>query len=153
MNRLGDQFFSCTGFALNQYCGIGRCDSFNLFEHGFECRALAYDSLELLLVAKPECFEVPHNSAAVTGLLLASYTGVLIGATAIPVWSENRRLLPAHFLTSGLGCAAGILELAGFLIPATQILGFIASGIETLIELKLLVRKHSADAPLHQGRS
>src|ERR1700757_1613923 len=61
MNRLGDQFFSCTGFALNQYCGIGRCDSFNLFEHGFECRALAYDSLELLLVAKPECFEVPHN--------------------------------------------------------------------------------------------
>jgi hypothetical protein len=92
-------------------------------------------------------------SAAVTGLLLSSYTGVLIGATAIPVWSENRRLLPAHFLTSGLGCAAGILELAGFLIPATQILGFIASGIETLIELKLLVRKHSVDAPLHHGRS
>lgn len=92
-------------------------------------------------------------SAAVTGLLLASYTGVLIGATAIPVWSENRRLLPAHFLTSGLGCAAGILELVGFLIPATQILGFIASGNETLIELKLLVRKHSVDAPLHHGRS
>src|SRR5467141_2929204 len=92
-------------------------------------------------------------SAAVTGLLLASYTGVLIGATAIPVWSENRRLLPAHFLTSGLGSAAGIFELAGFLIPATQILGFIASGIETLVELKLLLRKHSVDAPLHHGRS
>ena len=42
-------------------------------------------------------------SAALTGLLLASYTGVLIGATAIPVWHEIGRLLPAHFLTSGLG--------------------------------------------------
>src|SRR5579871_1625059 len=28
-------------------------------------------------------------AAAVTGLLLASYTGVLIGATAIPVWNQN----------------------------------------------------------------
>jgi hypothetical protein len=93
------------------------------------------------------------TSAAATGLLLASYTAVLIGATAIPVWSENRRLLPAHFLTSGLGCSAGILELAGFLIPATQILGFAASGIETVIEIFLEVRKRPVDAPLHNGRS
>ena len=46
-------------------------------------------------------------AAAVTGLLLASYTGVLIGATAIPVWHENRLLLPGHFLTSGLGGFGG----------------------------------------------
>jgi hypothetical protein len=92
-------------------------------------------------------------AGAVTGLLLAGYTGVLIGATAIPVWSENRTLLPAHFLTSGLGGAAAILELAGFLIPATQILGFAASGIETLIEVLLQVRKRPVDAPLHHGRS
>src|SRR5258707_959260 len=92
-------------------------------------------------------------SAAVTGLLLASYTGVLIGATAVPVWSENRKLLPAHFLTSGLGGASGILELAGFLVPATQILGFAASGIETLIEIMLQVWKRPVDAPLHHGRS
>ncbi len=92
-------------------------------------------------------------AAALMGLLLASYTGVLIGATAIPVWSENRKLLPAHFLTSGLGGAAGILELAGFLIPATQILGFAASGIETGIETMLTVRKRVADGPLHHGFS
>jgi hypothetical protein len=82
-----------------------------------------------------------ETSAAAVGLLLASYTAVLIGATAIPVWSENRKLLPVHFLTSGLGCSAAILELAGFLIPATQILGFAASGIETVIEIFLEVRK------------
>ncbi len=92
-------------------------------------------------------------SAALTGLLLASYTGVLIGATAIPVWHEHRRLLPVHFLTSGLGGAVGILELAGFLIPATQILGFATSGVETVIEIYLTVRKGVADKPLHHGIS
>jgi len=94
-----------------------------------------------------------ETSAAAIGLLLAGYTAVLIGATAIPVWSENRKLLPAHFLTSGLGGSAAILELAGFLIPATQILGFAASGIETVIEIFLEVRKRPVDAPLHHGRS
>ena len=92
-------------------------------------------------------------AAALMGLLLASYTAVLIGATAIPVWSQNRKLLPAHFLASGLGGAAGILELAGFLVPATQILGFAASGIETAIEILLTVRKGAADKPLHHGVS
>jgi hypothetical protein len=92
-------------------------------------------------------------AAAVMGLLLAGYTGVLIGATAIPVRSENRTLLPAHFLTSGFGGAAAILELAGFLVPATQILGLAASGIETLIEILLQVRKRPVDSPLHHGRS
>jgi hypothetical protein len=92
-------------------------------------------------------------SGAVMGLLLASYTGVLIGATAIPVWSENRKLLPAHFLTSGLGSAAGILELFGFLIPATQILGFAASGIETLVGAWIELRQNRVNAPLHHGTS
>jgi hypothetical protein len=96
---------------------------------------------------------VGEVSASVTGLLLASYTGVLIGATVIPVWHQHRRLLPAHFLTSGLGGAVGILELAGFLIPATQILGFATSGVETVIEIYLTVRKDVADKPLHHGIS
>lgn len=92
-------------------------------------------------------------TAAITGLLLASYTGVLIGATAIPVWSQNREILPPHFLTSGLGSSSGILELLGFLVPATQILGFVASGLETLLDIFLEVRKRPVDAPLHHGKS
>jgi hypothetical protein len=92
-------------------------------------------------------------SGALTGLLLASYTGVLIGATAIPVWSQNREILPVHFLTSGLGSAAAILELFGFMVPATQILGFFASGIETLLEIFLEIRKRPVDRPLHHGKS
>jgi hypothetical protein len=122
------------------------------------CAFLAVLCFELVLRGFANPLLIPllwllEGAAAITGLLLASYTGVLIGATAIPVWSENRELLPAHFLTSGLGGSAAILELTGFLIPATQILGFVASGIETLIEVFLEVRKRPVDAPLHHGRS
>jgi len=121
------------------------------------CAFLAVFCFELLLrgFTNPlltSLLWLAEASAAVAGLLLGSYTAVLIGATAIPVWSENRKLLPAHFLTSGLGCSAAILEFAGFLIPATQILGFAASGIETLIEIFLEARKRPVDAPLHHGR-
>jgi Polysulphide reductase, NrfD len=94
-----------------------------------------------------------EGSAAVTGLLLASYTAVLIGATAIPVWAHNRKVLPAHFLASGLGGSAAILELLGFLIPATQILGVVSAGIETLLGIFFEVRKPPVDAPLHYGKS
>jgi Polysulphide reductase, NrfD len=122
------------------------------------CEFLAVLGIELAFRGYANPFSltllwVGAASGAVTGLLLASYTGVLIGATAIPVWSENRRLLPPHFLTSGLGGAAAILELAGFLIPATQILGFVASAIETLIGITIELRKRPADAPLHHGGS
>jgi uncharacterized membrane protein len=91
--------------------------------------------------------------SVVTGLLLAGYTGVLIGATANPVWSANRRVLPVHFLTSGLGGASAILELAGFLVPVTQMLGLVASGVETVLELIFGIRKPEVDAPLHHGAS
>jgi hypothetical protein len=60
---------------------------------------------------------------------------------------------PAHCLTSGHGCSAGILELTGCLIPATQVLGFATSGIETLIEILLVVRKRPVDAALPNGKS
>jgi hypothetical protein len=62
---------------------------------------------------------------------LASYKGVLIGATTIPVWSQNREILPPHFLTSGLGSSSGILELriAGFVEgPASLLLGLFLGG-------------------------
>ncbi len=47
------------------------------------------------------------------GLPFSNYAGVLIGATAIPVWNENAGNLPMHFAASGVGSAVGLLELAG----------------------------------------
>src|SRR5437764_5088425 len=51
--------------------------------------------------------------AAATGLVMSSYTGVLIGATTIPVWNTNIGTLPPHFAASGVNSAVSILELLG----------------------------------------
>lgn len=52
-------------------------------------------------------------AALAFGLPFSNYTGVLIGATAIPVWNENVGHLPSHFGASGLSAAVGLLELMG----------------------------------------
>src|SRR5436190_2262723 len=35
--------------------------------------------------------------SAATGLVMATYTGVLIGATSIPAWADHASMLPIHF--------------------------------------------------------
>jgi hypothetical protein len=92
-------------------------------------------------------------TAMVSGLILVSYTGVLLAVTAVPVWSENRVLLPPNFVASGLGSAAGILELLGFLNPTTQALGIVAASAETLIGGLIEVRRRPVDAPLRSGKT
>jgi hypothetical protein len=89
--------------------------------------------------------------AAFSGLILASYTSVLLGVTAIPVWSENRRLIPAVFLAGGLGSASAVLELLGFLVPATQLIGIVASAVETVIAVAIELRGRYVDRPLREG--
>src|ERR1700733_7686158 len=90
-------------------------------------------------------------SAALSGLILASYTSVLLGVTAIPVWSENRRLVPAVFLTGALGSAAAVLELLGFLVPVTQSIGIVASTVEIVIAIIIEFRGRYVDRPLREG--
>jgi polysulfide reductase-like protein len=91
-------------------------------------------------------------ASAILGVLLATYTGVLIGATAIPAWFLHRTLLPAHFGIAGLGSAAGLLELLGHRIPALNGIGLCAAAIETLLTIWLFCDKHAAaDRALHQG--
>jgi formate-dependent nitrite reductase membrane component NrfD len=92
-------------------------------------------------------------TGALTGLILAAYTGVLIGATPNPVWSHNRKALPPHFLASAVGGAGGVLELMGFLIPATNFLGFAAAAIETLLGVHFELSRLPVNAPLHRGKS
>src|SRR6185437_17069937 len=51
--------------------------------------------------------------SALLGLPLHNYTGVLIGATAIPVWNKNIQTLPIHFGASGVQAGVSLLELMG----------------------------------------
>src|SRR5581483_11892269 len=45
------------------------------------------------------------------GLTLATYTGVLVSNTAVPIYSESRRVLPMLFGASALASAAALLDL------------------------------------------
>jgi formate-dependent nitrite reductase membrane component NrfD len=92
--------------------------------------------------------------SAIFGTLLATYTGVLIGATAIPAWFLHRTLLPIHFGTAGLGSAAGLLELLGHRIAALNFLGYYAAAVETVLLIWLSVDKHgTADRAIHEHGS
>ena len=91
--------------------------------------------------------------AAIFGALLATYTGVLLGVTAIPVWFNRRILLPIHFGTVGLGSAVSLLGLLGYHIKPLMVLGFLTAIVETLVWgwLEWGPRETEANA-LHQGR-
>ena len=92
--------------------------------------------------------------SAFFGTLLATYTGVLIGATVIPAWFLHRVLLPIHFGTAGLGSAAGLLELLGHRIAALNALGYCAAAIESALLIWLNVNKHGvADRAIHEHAS
>ena len=92
--------------------------------------------------------------SAIFGVLLATYTGVLIGATAIPAWYLHRVLLPVHFGTAGLGSAAALLELFGHRIAPLNAIGFFAATIESALLVWLTIDKHgAADRAIYQHRS
>jgi formate-dependent nitrite reductase membrane component NrfD len=48
---------------------------------------------------------------ALGGVMVAGYTGVLLGNTANPLWLNKRRLLPPLFISSAVASTAGALEL------------------------------------------
>jgi formate-dependent nitrite reductase membrane component NrfD len=52
-------------------------------------------------------------TAAVAGSMLATYTGVLVGNTALPAWHATREQLPLLFAASSASSAASLLELRG----------------------------------------
>jgi formate-dependent nitrite reductase membrane component NrfD len=97
--------------------------------------------------------DAAETIAAATGLVLSTYTGVLIGATAVPVWSRNVSLLPLHFGASGLGAAVSMLELMGHHDRALNRVGIAAAAAETTIGLALELEDDPALDPIKVGWS
>ena len=88
------------------------------------------------------------------GLPFFNYTGVLIGATAIPVWNENAGNLPLHFGSSGVSAAVGLLELMGHeKSRALQALGLGAAIIECWEGWRIESRQLPGLGPLKHGVS
>jgi len=89
--------------------------------------------------------------AAATGLVMCTYTGVLLGVTAIPVWSEHVTVLPMHFGASALGSAVSLLELRGHDHPALNALGIGAATFETLTAGTIDRTSKISSEPLRDG--
>jgi hypothetical protein len=88
------------------------------------------------------------------GLPFSNYTGVLIGATAIPVWNQSAGDLPIHFAASAVGAATGILELMGHnKSRALQALALGAAIFETWEGFRIESDRRSALEPLRHGTS
>ena len=95
---------------------------------------------------------VGRTGCTVLGMPFHNYTGVLIGATAIPVWNNRVRSLPREFGMSGLQSAVSLLELAGETDSnALNAIGLVAAAFETWEGIELL-RTHDRElAPTKEG--
>jgi formate-dependent nitrite reductase membrane component NrfD len=101
----------------------------------------------------PVLSDVAEIASALSGLVLATYTGVLIGATAIPVWNQNVSLLPIHFATSGMSAAVSLLELRGHESKSLNRIATATAAIDTVVGAALELRRKPAMEPLHGGTS
>lgn len=90
---------------------------------------------------------------AVTGLVLATYTGVLIGVTAIPVWAAHARMLPWNFAASSLGAAVSILEIAGHRARVMNVLGLASAAALVVMWVLDEIDRRPASRPLTAGPS
>jgi formate-dependent nitrite reductase membrane component NrfD len=100
-------------------------------------------ALQLVGIGGPVSW-VADAIGAVMGAVLATYTGVLLGVTAIPVWAHHVRVLPIHFGASSLGAAASLLELAGHRAPALNAIAIAAALAEVGVMWRLDVRADPA---------
>ena len=97
---------------------------------------------------------LPRTAAllsAATGLVMATYTGVLIGATAIPVWKKHVGVLPIHFGASALASAASLLELLGHDEGALATLATAAAAFETWTGWRIEAQGGVESEPLTHG--
>jgi|1185.fasta_scaffold46693_2 formate-dependent nitrite reductase membrane component NrfD len=92
--------------------------------------------------------------SALSGLGMATYTGVLIGATAIPVWNEHIDSLPIHFALSGLGAGVSAIQLMGHeQNRSLNMLGIAASLGEALEGVRVESSSKASSEPLKKGLS
>lgn len=91
------------------------------------------------------------------GLLLAGYTGVLLGATAVPLWARRAMVLGPLFLSSALSTAAAAISLSRAAFgrghdPDLAKFEQAAALVESSLLLTWLAGLGGSGRPLHTGR-
>jgi len=95
---------------------------------------------------------------ALLGAFMAGYTGVLISATAIPLWAAGKRHIPAFSVCSGAASASALATLLSTLqgnhevIPRLERLEMAASALEIVSIADFRRRGGAVTAPLFEGR-
>jgi formate-dependent nitrite reductase membrane component NrfD len=97
--------------------------------------------------------DVSEALSAATGLVLSTYTGVLLGATAIPLWASNATRLPFHFGASGIGSATSLLELLGHRTRGLNAIGIGAALVETAMALHVEMEPDPVMDTIRTGRA
>jgi formate-dependent nitrite reductase membrane component NrfD len=88
------------------------------------------------------------------GMPLHNYTGVLIGATCVPIWNNRIKTLPREFGMSGLQSAVSLLELTGETdSTALNMIGLLAAAVESWEGLELLRSNNRELRPAKRGLS
>lgn len=94
---------------------------------------------------------VGRGGCVLFGMPLHNYTGVLIGASVVPVWNNRVRSLPREFGMSGLQSAVGLLELLGEESKALNVIGILSAAFESWEGLELLREQHPSLLPAKRG--
>ena len=97
---------------------------------------------------------------SVFGFFVGGYTGVLLGATAVPLWAKNVRLLGPLFLCSALAAACAAISCIIALLPGPragplrrlQRAEMMAAGGELLLLGAVHLNSGQLGNPLHAGR-
>lgn len=92
--------------------------------------------------------DIAAIGSAVSGLGMATYTGVLLGATSIPVWAKHAGVLPAHFGASATAAAVATLELSGHRGVALNNIGIAAAAVETTMGARIELTRDRESDPL-----
>ncbi len=95
----------------------------------------------------------------VLGMPLAGYTSVLLSNTAVPLWQEVRRTLPALFLSSAVISAASVLQMFDLdereldIVRRYGTAGKVADLVASQAVRRNASRIHQVGSPLHAGLS
>jgi formate-dependent nitrite reductase membrane component NrfD len=95
--------------------------------------------------------------AGLLGLPLTGYTAVLLSNTAVPLWQETRRSLPAAFTASAMSSAASLLDLLDLDERSERIVHRfgVAGKVADLAAMRAVEseadRTERVARPLHQG--
>jgi hypothetical protein len=85
--------------------------------------------------------------------MLSTYTGVLVGNTAIPILNATRRALPIWFAASSAASVASLLELAAPRRPRSYVLGAKLADLVCREVVADAARAAGVAAPLRDGHA